>query len=76
LAEHAREVVDLRAELRAEKERNDTIEQRMRQFEAFMSSMGVSPGTVGAQQSSPANVDSTSAVSSASTGMLRIVSTI
>jgi hypothetical protein len=48
----------------------------MRQFEAFMSSMGVSPGTVGAQQSSPANVGSTSSVSSASAGMLRIVSTI
>jgi hypothetical protein len=49
---------------------------RMRQFEAFMSSMGVSPGTVGAQQSSPTNVGSTSAVSSASAGMLCIVSTI
>jgi hypothetical protein len=49
LAGHAREVADLRAELRAERERNDGLEQRMRQFEAFMSSMGVSHGTVGAQ---------------------------
>jgi len=48
LAEHAREVADLRAELRAERERNDSLEQRMRGFEAFMSSMGVSHGTVGA----------------------------
>jgi hypothetical protein len=58
------------------RERNDTLEQRMRQFEAFMSSMRVSLGTVGAQQSSPANVGSTSSINSASAGMLRIVSTI
>jgi hypothetical protein len=76
LAEHAREVADLRAEPLAERERNDTLEQRMRQFKAFMSSMGVSPGTVDAQQSSPANVGSTSPVNSGSAGMLRIVSTI
>jgi hypothetical protein len=40
-----------------------------------MSSMGVSHGTVGAQQSLPANVDSTSSVSSASAGMIHIVYT-
>lgn len=45
----------------------DSIEQRMRQFEAFMSSMGVSQPCLGAQ-SSPANVGSTSSVSSASRG--------
>jgi len=59
----------------AERKRNDVLEQRMRQFEAFMSSMGVSHGTVGAQQSSPANVGSTSSVSSASAGMIHIVYT-
>jgi hypothetical protein len=69
-------VADLRAEPLAERERNDTLEQRMRQFKAFMSFMGVSLGTIGAQQSSPANVGSTSSVNSASAGMLRIVSTI
>jgi hypothetical protein len=75
LAEHAWEVADLRAELRAERERNDGLEQRMRQFEAFMSSMRVSHGTVGAQQSPPANVSSTSSISSASAGMIHIVYT-
>jgi hypothetical protein len=38
-----------------------------------MSSMGVSHGTGGAQQSSPANVGRTSSVSSASAGMIHIV---
>jgi hypothetical protein len=75
LAGHAREVADLRAELRAERERNDGLEQRMRQFEAFMSSMGVSHGTIGAKQSPPANVGSTSSVSSSSAGMIHIVYT-
>jgi hypothetical protein len=74
-AEHAREMADLRAMLRAERERNHSLEQRMRQFKAFMSSMGVSYGTVGAQQSSPANVGNTSSVSSASAGMIHIVYT-
>jgi pyruvate dehydrogenase complex dehydrogenase (E1) component len=55
--------------LRAERERNNVLEQRMRQFEAFMASMGVSH----AQQSSPANVGSTSSVSSASAGMIHSV---
>jgi hypothetical protein len=57
--------------LRAERERNDVLEQRMRQFEAFMASMRVSH----AQQSSPANVGSTSFVNSASAGMIHIVYT-
>jgi hypothetical protein len=34
--------------LRAERERNDVLEQLMRQFEAFMSSMGVSHACTGA----------------------------
>jgi hypothetical protein len=75
LAGYAREVGDLRAELRAERERNVCLEQRMRQFEAFMSSMGVSHGTVGAQQSPPANVGRTSSVSSASAGIIHIMYT-
>jgi hypothetical protein len=65
----------MREMLCAERERNDVLEQCMRQFEAFMSSMGVSHGTVGAQQSSPANIGSTSSVSSASAGMIHIVYT-
>jgi hypothetical protein len=60
---------------RIERERNDALEERMRQFEAFMSSMGVSPACGGAQQSSPANVGSTSSVSGASAGMIHIVYT-
>jgi hypothetical protein len=40
LAEHAREVADLWVELRAERERNDILEQHMRGFEAFMASHG------------------------------------
>jgi hypothetical protein len=69
LAEHARLVADLRAELHAERERNDILEQRMRGFEAFMASHG----TGGALQGSPANVGSTSSVSSASADMIHIV---
>jgi hypothetical protein len=69
LAENTREVADLRAELRVERERNDILEQRMRGFEAFMASHG----TGGAQQGSPANVGRTSSVSSASAGMIHIV---
>jgi hypothetical protein len=81
-AEHARKMEEIQAELRAERERNDALEQRMRQFDAmeqrmrqfevFMSSMGVSQPCLGAQ-SSPANVGSTSSVSSASAGMIYIV---
>jgi len=73
LAENAREVADLQAEQRAERERNDILEQRMRGFEAFMSSMGVSHGFAGAQQSSPTNVGSTSSATGASAGMIHIV---
>jgi hypothetical protein len=69
LAENTREVADLRAELRAERERNDILVQCMRGFEAFMALHG----TRGAQQGSPANVSSTSSVSSASAGMIHIV---
>jgi hypothetical protein len=75
LAEHAWEVADLRVELCAERERNNILEQCKRQFVASMSSMGVSHGTVGAQQSSPANVGSTSSVNSVSACMIHIVYT-
>jgi hypothetical protein len=74
-AENDRQMLEMRAMLQAERERNDALEQRMRQFEAFMSYMGVSPACGGAQQSSPANVGSTSSVSSASAGMIHIVYT-
>jgi hypothetical protein len=81
-AEHARKMEEIQAELRAERERNDALEQRMqqfdameqrmRQFEVFMSSMGVSQPCLGAQ-SSPAHIGSTSSVSSASAVMIYIV---
>jgi hypothetical protein len=38
-AEHAREMAKMQVMLRAERERNDVLEQHMRQFETFMSSM-------------------------------------
>jgi hypothetical protein len=63
----------LRAERERERERNDASEQRMQQFEAFMTSMGLSHLCPGAQQSSPANGGSTSSVSSASADMIHIV---
>jgi hypothetical protein len=71
-AEHARKMEEIQAELRAERERNDALDQRMRQFEVFMSSMGVSQPCLGAQPS-PTNVGNTSSVSSASGGMIYIV---
>jgi hypothetical protein len=74
-AENERQMAEMREMLRAERERNDALEQCMRQFEAFMSSMGLSHACGGAQQSSPANVGSTSSVSSASGGMIHIVYT-
>jgi hypothetical protein len=52
---------------------NDVLEQRIRQLEAFYSSVGVSHVTPGAQQSPPAHGGSTSSVSSASTSMINIV---
>jgi hypothetical protein len=74
-AEHARQMAEMQTMLRSERERNDILEQRMRQFEAFMASMGVSHACLGAQQSLPANVGSTSSVSSASAGMIHILYT-
>jgi hypothetical protein len=81
-AEHARKMEEIQAEQRAERVRNDRLEQRvqqfdameqrMRQFEVFMSSMGVSAPCLGTQ-SSPAHVGSTSSVSSASAGMIYIM---
>jgi hypothetical protein len=74
-AVHARRMVEMETMLLVERERNDVLEQRMRQFEAFMTSMGSSPVCPGAQQSSPAHVGSTSSISSASAGMIHIVYT-
>jgi hypothetical protein len=75
MAIHARNMAEMETMLRAERERNDALEQRMRQFEAFMTSMGSSHVCPGAQQFSPANVGSTSSINSASTGMIHIVYT-
>jgi hypothetical protein len=74
-AEHARKMAEMEAMLLAERERNDALEQRMRQFKAVMTSMGQSHLCPGAQQSSLANGGSTSFVSSASAGMIHIVYT-
>jgi BMFP domain-containing protein YqiC len=41
--------------LRVERERNDALEQRLRQLEVFLTSMGVSHVSLGAQQSPLAN---------------------
>jgi hypothetical protein len=51
----------------------EAMEQRMRQFEAFMSSTGLSFVCPGAQQSSPAHVSSTSSVISALAGIVHIM---
>jgi hypothetical protein len=59
--------------LQAQTQRNDFLEQRIRQLEAFYSSMGVSHVPPVAHQSPPANEGSTSSVSSASAGMINIV---
>jgi hypothetical protein len=81
-AEQSRKMEEMQAELHAERARNDRleqrvqqfdgIEQRLRQMEVFMSSMGVPAPCVG-NQSSPAHVGSTSSVGSASAGMIYIV---
>jgi hypothetical protein len=54
----------------------DAMEQRMRQFEAFMSSTGLSFVCPSAQQSSPAHVGSTLSISSALAGMVHIMYTL
>lgn len=81
-AEQSRKMEEMQAELHAERARNDRLEQRVQQFdgieqrlremEVFMSSMGVPAPCVG-NQSSPAHVGSTSSVGSASAGMIYIV---
>jgi len=70
-AEHTRKMEEMQAELQAERARNDLLEQRLRQVEVFMSSMGASAPCLGTP--SPAHVGSTSSVSSASAGMIYIV---
>jgi hypothetical protein len=72
---HARRMAEMETMLRAKRERYDALEQHLRQFEAFMTSVGSSHVCPGAQQSSPANVGSTSSVISASAGMIHIVYT-
>jgi hypothetical protein len=47
-AEHAQQMVEMQTMLHSERERNDILEQRMRKFEAFMASMGVSHACLGA----------------------------
>jgi hypothetical protein len=59
--------------LQAQTQRNDTLEQHLRQLEAVLTSMGVSHASSGAQRSPPTNGGSTSSVSSASAGMINIV---
>jgi hypothetical protein len=59
--------------LQAQTQRNDALEQRLRQLEAVLTSMGVSHASLGAQQSPPANGGNTLSVSSASAGMINIV---
>jgi BMFP domain-containing protein YqiC len=59
--------------LQAQTHRNDVLEQRIRQLEAVLTSVGVSHVSPGAQQSPPANGGSTSSVSSASACMINIV---
>jgi hypothetical protein len=69
--------------LRAQTERNETLEQRMRHFEmleqrmrhfeSVLISMGVLHTSPSAQQSPPPNGGSTSFVGSASVGMITIV---
>jgi hypothetical protein len=70
-AEHTRKMEEIQAELQAERARNDLLEQRLRQVEVFMSSMGASAPCLGTP--SPAHVGSTSSVSSASACMIYIV---
>jgi hypothetical protein len=59
--------------LQAQTQRNDALEQRLRQLEAVLTSMGVSHASLGTQQSPPANGGNTLSVSSASAGMINIV---
>jgi len=58
--------------LQAQTQMNDVLEQRIRQLEAILTSVGVSHVSLGAQQSPPANGGSTSSVNSASAGMINI----
>jgi hypothetical protein len=59
--------------LQAQTQRNDALEQCLRQLEAVLTSMGVSHANLGAQQSPPANEGSMLSVSSASASMINIV---
>ncbi|XP_062171470.1 uncharacterized protein LOC133877245 isoform X2 [Alnus glutinosa] len=73
-AENTRKMEEMQAELQAERARNDLLEQRLRQVEVFMSSIGASAPCLGTP--SPAHVGSTSSVSSASAGNSTTVGTL
>jgi hypothetical protein len=80
---HEGKIATMEVLLRAQTERNEALEQRMRHFEtlgkrmryfeAVLTSMGVSHTSPGAQQCLPPNRGSTSSVCNASVGMITIV---
>jgi hypothetical protein len=80
---HEGKIATMEVLLRAQTERNEALEQRMRHFETFgqrmryfeavLTSMGVSHTSPSAQQSSPPNGGSTSSVYNSSVGMITIV---
>jgi hypothetical protein len=59
--------------LRAQTDRNDALEQRMRHFKSILASMGPLHMSPIAQHSPQHNGGSTSFVGSSSTGMITIV---
>jgi len=70
---HESRIATMETLLQAQTQRNDTLEQHLRQLEAVLTSMGVSHASSGAQRSPPTNGGSTSSASSASAGMINIV---
>lgn len=71
-SEHDRRMTTMETLLQTQTQRNDVLEQRIRQLDIVITSVGVSHVSPGAQQSSPANGGSTSSVSSAFAGMINI----
>jgi hypothetical protein len=63
----------MKTSLQAQTQRNDAFEQRLRELEAVLTSIGVSHASLGAQQSPLANGGSTLYVSSASASMINTV---
>jgi hypothetical protein len=70
-SEHDRRMVTMETLLQAQTQRNDVLEQRIRQLEAVFTSVGVAHVSPGAQQSPLANGGSTSSVCSASASMIK-----